>query len=448
MYEDDEDCDIVSTYADVSKQIWVKLEAIVDGCLLENNRLLQIEDDEEAVKAIYEKLGVLDLVAWSLLVVVRPAVSATAERSGVATFYTKYSPKACYGVKLLPQDGLFAAANAALFKRGAACGKRVRVRCVGKGCISNSVIPPGASGKIVPGNSTGGPINVTIVDLCSSCKRSHATLSLSLSAFAQLADPDLGSIRIRYNWSGLAGQLICTIERTAFTGRNQPFDRQMLASSEQGMFALRQRRVEVAQAATSALIQNFELQASSPHDTSACRRVICSISRQSSPATSATRMLIYGHFVAQCQEHDKPAVTEVKQPEPVPVRAITRSFSVVIEELPVDEPASSKLNPKAKEWEQHRSTWKEKGKAKEFDEWKEQREVAAKITENFSNRKPEIPKCSEARTVERTPVPVAEALLMETQTVGTSSIPVDSSNDNSDSEKEQDEIEVQMCQRI
>ncbi|MCO5576859.1 hypothetical protein L7F22_030679 [Adiantum nelumboides] len=119
---------------------------------------------------------------------------------------------------------------------------------------------------------------------------------------------------------------------------------------------------------------------------------------------------------------DKPAITEVKQPEPVPVRAITRNSGVVIEELPVDEPASSKLNPKAKEWEQHRSTWKEKRNAKEFDEWKEQRE--------------------------RTPVPVAEAFLLETQTVGTGSIPVDSSDDNSDSEKEQDEIEIQMCQRI
>ncbi|MCO5586775.1 hypothetical protein L7F22_040717 [Adiantum nelumboides] len=73
----------------------------------------------------------------------------------------------------------------------------------------------------------------------------------------------------------------------------------------------------------------------------------------------------YGHFAAQCQEPDKPAVTEVKQSEPVPVRAITRSFGVVIEELPVEEPASSKLNPKAKEWEQHRSTWKEKRKAKD-----------------------------------------------------------------------------------
>ncbi|MCO5550928.1 hypothetical protein L7F22_004422 [Adiantum nelumboides] len=65
---------------------------------------------------------------------------------------------------------------------------------------------------------------------------------------------------------------------------------------------------------------------------------------------------------------------EEKQPEPIPVRAITRSFGVVIEELPDEAPVPSKLNPKAKEWDRQRSTWKEKGKAKEFDEWKESRE--------------------------------------------------------------------------
>ncbi|MCO5608143.1 hypothetical protein L7F22_062349 [Adiantum nelumboides] len=68
---------------------------------------------------------------------------------------------------------------------------------------------------------------------------------------------------------------------------------------------------------------------------------------------------------AQCPEPNKPVVPEAK-PEPVPIRAITRSSRVVIGELLGDEPTSSKLNPKAKEWEQSRSTWKEKGKAKEL----------------------------------------------------------------------------------
>ncbi|MCO5566914.1 hypothetical protein L7F22_020598 [Adiantum nelumboides] len=76
-----------------------------------------------------------------------------------------------------------------------------------------------------------------------------------------------------------------------------------------------------------------------------------------------------------------------------------------------------------------------------------QRELAAKITENLEKKKPEILECSEARTVQRISVAVTEALLMETQTMGTGSIPVDSSKDNRDSEKEQDEVEVQMCQQ-
>ncbi|MCO5574359.1 hypothetical protein L7F22_028142 [Adiantum nelumboides] len=59
----------------------------------------------------------------------------------------------------------------------------------------------------------------------------------------------------------------------------------------------------------------------------------------------------YGHFATQCQKPDKPAIAEVKQPEPRPIRAIPRSSGVVIEELPVDEHASSKLNSKAEEWE-------------------------------------------------------------------------------------------------
>ncbi|MCO5607804.1 hypothetical protein L7F22_062005 [Adiantum nelumboides] len=60
MYEDDEDSDNGPMYADVSKQIHVKLEAIVDACLLENNRLLQVEDDEEVVKGVYAKIGILE----------------------------------------------------------------------------------------------------------------------------------------------------------------------------------------------------------------------------------------------------------------------------------------------------------------------------------------------------------------------------------------------------
>ncbi|MCO5547702.1 hypothetical protein L7F22_001153 [Adiantum nelumboides] len=113
-------------------------------------------------------------------------------------------------------------------------------------------------------------------------------------------------------------------------------------------------------------------------------------------------------YIAQCSDPDKPTAPKAKQPKPIPVREITRSSGVVIEELPEEAPVPSKLNPKVKEWEQQRNTWKEKGKAKEFDEWKDQRELEA----------------------------------------GTNEVPIDSFDSNSNTDNEQDEIEIKMCERI
>ncbi|MCO5559584.1 hypothetical protein L7F22_013185 [Adiantum nelumboides] len=53
----------------------------------------------------------------------------------------------------------------------------------------------------------------------------------------------------------------------------------------------------------------------------------------------------------QCLDNDKFVAQEVKQLESVPVRAITRSSSVVIEELSEEPLVPSKSNPKAKVWE-------------------------------------------------------------------------------------------------
>ncbi|MCO5584793.1 hypothetical protein L7F22_038725 [Adiantum nelumboides] len=92
-----------------------------------------------------------------------------------------------------------------------------------------------------------------------------------------------------------------------------------------------------------------------------------------------------------------------------------RSSSVIIEELPKELSAPKKLNPKAKEWEQQRSTWKEKGKAKEFDEWKEQRELAVKITVNLEKKKPEVRESYEARTIQKISAAVTDTLLLDTQ---------------------------------
>ncbi|MCO5592853.1 hypothetical protein L7F22_046857 [Adiantum nelumboides] len=76
----------------------------------------------------------------------------------------------------------------------------------------------------------------------------------------------------------------------------------------------------------------------------------------------------YGHLAAQHRDPEKRVAPQVKQLKLVPIRAITKSSGVVIEELPEEAPIPSKLNPKAMEWEQQRNTSKEKGKAKEFDE--------------------------------------------------------------------------------
>ncbi|MCO5575518.1 hypothetical protein L7F22_029319 [Adiantum nelumboides] len=60
MYEDDEDCGNMPTYAEVCKQIRAKLKAAIDKCLPEVDRLLHDKGDEQVVQAIYAKLGIAD----------------------------------------------------------------------------------------------------------------------------------------------------------------------------------------------------------------------------------------------------------------------------------------------------------------------------------------------------------------------------------------------------
>ncbi|MCO5548192.1 hypothetical protein L7F22_001650 [Adiantum nelumboides] len=109
-------------------------------------------------------------------------------------------------------------------------------------------------------------------------------------------------------------------------------------------------------------------------------------------------------------------------------------------------------HPKAKEWEQQRSTWKEKDKAKEFDEWKEQRELPARITENVEKKKPHKPKTFEAKNIQRTPAVVAETLLLDTQKdnveVNYTTGAVGSFDTIDSFGNEQDEVQIKICQRI
>lgn len=80
---------------------------------------------------------------------------------------------------------MVAAANAALYNNGAACGTRYTVQCTG---------PTNAG---VPAPCRNGPITVTIVDLCPGCGADQ--IDLSEQAFTTIADPNAGRIRIEYN---------------------------------------------------------------------------------------------------------------------------------------------------------------------------------------------------------------------------------------------------------
>ncbi|XP_024393257.1 wound-induced protein WIN2 [Physcomitrium patens] len=97
--------------------------------------------------------------------------SPTSERTGNASYYTPpYVPSACFGFNQaqFPANQYFAAAgdssSANLWNGGKNCGKKFRIRCVGKGCW-------------------GGPITVRIVDRCPNGCSNGRAFDLSAKAF-------------------------------------------------------------------------------------------------------------------------------------------------------------------------------------------------------------------------------------------------------------------------
>ncbi|CAI9298219.1 unnamed protein product [Lactuca saligna] len=96
--------------------------------------------------------------------------------AGQATYYTVYTPSACFGP--VDQGTMIAAANSAIFSNKAACGRRYRITCTG------------------PSSCKGGSVDVTIVDLCPGCPANG--FDLSLEAFSVIADPSVGRINIDY----------------------------------------------------------------------------------------------------------------------------------------------------------------------------------------------------------------------------------------------------------
>ncbi|RWR91335.1 EG45-like domain-containing protein [Cinnamomum micranthum f. kanehirae] len=104
--------------------------------------------------------------------------------TGTATFYTPpYVPSSCYGYE---NDGvMIAAASDAIWDNRAACGRQYKVTCTG---ATNEGVPHPCRGS-----ST---VLVKIVDYCPAGCR--GTIDLSQEAFASIADPDAGKIKITY----------------------------------------------------------------------------------------------------------------------------------------------------------------------------------------------------------------------------------------------------------
>ncbi|XP_010548629.1 PREDICTED: EG45-like domain containing protein 2 [Tarenaya hassleriana] len=102
---------------------------------------------------------------------------------GRAVYYNPpYTPSACYGGRNYGTH--VAGVKGELWGRGSACGRRYRVRCLG----------PTFS---FPNACTGRSVVVTVVDFCR--EPCNGNLNLSLDAFAAIANPKAGNIRIDYS---------------------------------------------------------------------------------------------------------------------------------------------------------------------------------------------------------------------------------------------------------
>ncbi|CAL5041179.1 unnamed protein product [Urochloa decumbens] len=110
-------------------------------------------------------------------------VSASLADQGTATYYTVYTPSACYGFQ--DEGTMIAAASDGLWDNGAACGRMYTVSCAG-------------GTNATPNPCKGGSVTVKIVDRCPS-PGCQATLDLSQEAFNAIGNLDAGKILINYN---------------------------------------------------------------------------------------------------------------------------------------------------------------------------------------------------------------------------------------------------------
>ncbi|KAL4318899.1 hypothetical protein GQ457_18G023820 [Hibiscus cannabinus] len=157
-------------------ELW---ETLVVGRLVGNGLgTLVVRDSKDLILDLYNTIF---LVQTSY---VNIAIAEVVAHSGTATFYTApYVPSACYGYE---DDGvMIAAASDAIWDGGAVCGRQYKVKC--KGATNESPHPCRGQDYVV----------VKIVDYCpSGCQ---GTIDLSQEAFAAIADPDAGKIKIYFH---------------------------------------------------------------------------------------------------------------------------------------------------------------------------------------------------------------------------------------------------------
>ncbi|XP_078156911.1 putative EG45-like domain containing protein 1 [Carex rostrata] len=122
--------------------------------------------------------------SFLILAILLGLVSVTVATAGTATYYTTYTPSACYGYT--DEGTMIAAASDTLWNNGAACGNMYTVTCTG------------GTNAGIPQPCTGNTVTVKIVDYCppSGCQ---ATIDLSQEAFSAIANTDAGKINIEYN---------------------------------------------------------------------------------------------------------------------------------------------------------------------------------------------------------------------------------------------------------
>jgi len=120
--------------------------------------------------------------------VVLQLTELVAAASGKASYYTApFVPSACFGYdpNQFPQNGFFAAggdsSSANIWNNGRNCGKFFRVQCRGNGCNGH------------------GSITVKIVDRCPSGCSGGRAFDLSQTAFATIANLDVGVITVEYS---------------------------------------------------------------------------------------------------------------------------------------------------------------------------------------------------------------------------------------------------------